>query len=61
MSSLYLQNANGPAAEAMLSFSDSVMLLVVPIAIGVFLFMLSLLPSVLLHRLSLENQALEFV
>jgi len=61
MSSSYLQNANGPAAEAILTFSDSVMLLVLPIAFGVFLFIISSLLSVNLHRFSVEHQALEFV
>merc|ERR1712142_579798 len=54
-------NANGPAAEAILTFSDSVMLLVLPIAFGVLLFIFSLLLSVNLHRFSVEHQALEFV
>jgi len=60
MSSLYLQNANGPAAESILSFSDSVMLLILPIATGVLFYMFSLgfkLPS---HRNLKEHQALEF-
>merc|ERR1712142_216356 len=54
-------NANGPAAEAILTFSDSVMLLVLPIAFGVLLFIFSLLLSVNLNRFSIEHQALEFV
>jgi len=60
MHSLYLQNANGPAAESMLSFSDIVMLLILPIAFGVLLFIASLLLKVCTHRLLSEHQALEF-
>jgi len=60
VSSLYLQDANGPAAESILTFSDSVMLLILPIALGVLLFMLRSLASTLSHRLLLEHQALEF-
>jgi len=60
MSNLYLQNANGPSAEAMLHFSDSVILLILPIAVGVLLFMLSLLPKLFTHRLLVEHQAVEF-
>jgi len=60
MHSLYLQNANGPAAEALLSFSDSVMLLILPIAAGVLLFIASLLLKSGRHRLLTEHQSLEF-
>ena len=60
MSSFYLQNANGPSAEFILSFSDSVMLLIVPIAIGVLVYIFSLLRPSPSHRLLLEHQALEF-
>jgi len=60
MHSLYLQNANGPAAESMLFFSDSVMLLILPIAFGVLLYIASLLLKVCTHRLLSEHQALEF-
>lgn len=60
MQSLYLQNANGPAAESMLSFSDSVMLLILPIAFGVLLYMISLTMKVCTHRLLSEHQSLEF-
>lgn len=60
MQSLYLQNANGPAAEYMLSFSDRVIFLILPIAIGVLTFMVSLLMSVCKHRLLAEHQPLEF-
>jgi len=60
VSSLYLQDANGPSAEAMLSFSDSVLLLILPIAIGVCIFMFSLLRSSPTFRNLVEHQALEF-
>jgi len=60
MSSLYLQNANGPAAESMLSFSDSVILLILPIAFGVLLYISSLLLKSNTHRLLVEHQSLEF-
>ena len=60
MSSLYLQNANGPAAESMLRFSDSVLLLILPIATGVLLYMFSLLFKVCSHRFLIEHQLLEF-
>jgi len=60
MQSLYLQNANGPAAESMLSFSDSVLLLILPIAFGVLLYISSLMLNLCTHRLLSEHQALEF-
>ena len=60
MYSLYLQNANGPSAESMLSFSDSVILLILPIATGVLLYMASLLYKVCTYRLLIEHQSLEF-
>lgn len=60
MHSLYLQNANGPAAESILSFSDSVILLILPIAFGVLLYISSLLIKVCTHRLLSEHQSLEF-
>jgi len=60
MYSLYLQNANGPSAESMLSFSDSAMLLILPIASGVLLYLASLLFKLCTHRLLIEHQALEF-
>ena len=41
MHCLYLQNANGPSAEAILSFSDLVMVLAIPIALVVLRFILS--------------------
>ena len=60
MQSLYLQNANGPSAESMLSFSDSVMLLILPIAFGVLLYISSLMLNLCTHRLLSEHQSLEF-
>ena len=61
MSSLYFQDANGPSAEALLSFSDLSLLLILPLCFGVF----SCLFSLLLHsptvRYYVENQFLEFV
>merc|ERR1739842_289956 len=44
----------------MLSFSDSVILLILPIASGVLLYIASLLLKVCTHRLLIEHQALEF-
>ena len=60
MSSLYLQNANGPAAEAILVFSDSVLLLILPIAFGLLCFLASLLLKSCTFRFFSEHQALEF-
>merc|ERR1712168_1744563 len=54
-------NANGPSAEAMLSFSDSVILLVIPIAFGVISYILFLCRKSLTHRSLIEHQYLEFV
>jgi len=58
--SLYLQDANGVSAEALLSFSDSVILLVLPIAFGVLLFMFSRIITLPSFRHFTSNQALEF-
>lgn len=55
-----MQNANGPAAESLVSFSDSVLFLVLPIAFGVLLYISFLLFSVLPYRNLREHQALEF-
>merc|ERR1739838_71838 len=44
----------------MLSFSDSVLLLILPITFGVLLYIASLLLKVSTHRLLSEHQALEF-
>lgn len=61
MSSLYLQNANGPAAESILSFSDGVIFLILPIAFGVLTYIASLLIKVFSYRLLKEHQSLEFI
>lgn len=61
MRSLYLQDANGPAAEAILSFSDAVILTTLPILCGVLLFILRLVAPSPNHRLCTEHQRLEFV
>ena len=60
MHNLYLQNANGPSAEAILSFSDLVIVLIIPISIVVFCFILSFLSRSPTHRFFIEHQALEF-
>lgn len=60
MSSFYLQDPNGPSAESILAFSDSVILLILPIAFGVLAFLCSLLFKVFSHRALVEHQALEF-
>jgi len=60
MHSLYLQNANGPAAESILSFSDSVMLLILPIAFGVILYIVTLCLKLCSYRNLKEHQSLEF-
>ena len=60
MSSLYLQDANGPSAESILAFSDSVMLLILPIAFGVLAFLVSLLFKTFTYRALVEHQSLEF-
>jgi len=60
VSSLYLQNANGPSAEFILTFYDSVILLILPIAFGVLLYIFSILISSPSFRLLKEHQALEF-
>jgi len=61
MSSLYLQDANGPTSEALLSFSDLVMILILPIAIGVFLYLVSLVIRLPRYRKLTESQFLEFL
>jgi len=60
MSGLYLQNANGPAMEAILSFSDSVYLLLFPVLVGVLFFIFSFLRSSPSHRFLVESQGVEF-
>jgi len=58
--SLYLPNANGPSAEALLSFSDSVMLLVLPIAAGILLYIFRIILSIAAFRKFTEHNLLEF-
>ena len=57
---MYLQNANGPSAEAMLSFSDLVIVLILPILLVVLLIILSRLCNSPSFRYLKEHQALEF-
>merc|ERR1712087_679195 len=54
-------NANGPSAEAMLSFSDLVMVLALPISIVVLRFILSFTLRSPMHRYFIEHQSLEFI
>jgi len=59
--SFYLQDANGPSIEAILSYSDLTMCLILPIAVLVLLLLCSHLlssPKVLYYR---EHQGLEFI
>lgn len=60
MSSLYLQDANGPSAEAILSFSDLVILLILPISFLVFFYCLLLVRRYPTFRNLKDHQALEF-
>jgi cytochrome c oxidase subunit 2 len=60
VSSLYFQDANGPSIEAILSYSDLTLCLILPIAILVLLLLFShslSSPKVLYYR---EHQGLEF-
>ena len=57
---MYLQNANGPSAEAILSFSDLTLLLVLPILTGVLILIISRLFISPSFRNLKEHQALEF-
>lgn len=61
MSSYYLQDANGPSAEALISFSDLTLLLILPIAVGVLLYIALLIFSIPSFRLFTEIQRLEFL
>ena len=61
ISNFYLQDANGPTSEALLRFADLVMVLILPIAIGVFVFLISLVIRYPRHRLVSESQLLEFL
>jgi len=60
MSSLYFQDANGPSAEAILIFSDGAMVLILPIATGVLVYMFSLIFALPTYSLLIESQLLEF-
>ena len=58
---MYLQDANGPSIEAILSYSDLTMCLILPIAVLVLLLLFASIlssPSVLYYR---EHQGLEFI
>jgi len=57
---LYLQDSNGPSAEAMLSFSDLTIALALPVSLLVLGTILTLLQSLPSHRYFVEHQALEF-
>ena len=57
---MYLQNANGPSAEAMLSFSDLTITLILPILTCVLFLIFSRLFSSPSFRYLKEHQALEF-
>jgi len=61
VSSLYFQDANGPSAEALLSFSDLSILLVLPICFGVISCLVILLLRSPTVRFYVENQFLEFI
>ena len=60
ISTLYFQDANGPSAEAILCFSDGVLLFILPILVLVLLFILSYLFSELSYRAFKECQLVEF-
>jgi len=60
VSSLYFQDANGPSAESILSFSDGVLVLILPIALGVLFYIVSFIINSPSFRLLTEHQALEF-
>lgn len=60
MSSVYFQDANGPSIEALLSYSDLTLCLILPIAVLVLLLLLAQAlssPKVLFYR---DHQGLEF-
>jgi len=60
ISSLYLQDANGPTCEALLSFSDLTCLVILPIAVGVFIFLTILTHKSPTYRYLTDSQPLEF-
>ena len=61
MSSFYFQDANGPGAEALLSFSDLSLLLILPIAFGIMLYILLLTLISPRFRFFTEHQRVEFL
>jgi len=61
VSTLYFQDANGPSAEALLSFSDLSLVLVLPICFGVIRCLFILLLQSPCVRYYVEHQFLEFV
>jgi len=60
-SSSLLQNANSPAFEAMLSFHDLVLGAVLPILLGVLLFLIFLFCTQSRHRKLTDSQPVEFL
>jgi len=54
------QNANGPSAEAILSFSDCVIILILPIAFGIIVYIALLLLKSSAYRNFTEHNLLEF-
>ena len=54
------QNANGPSAEALLSFSDCVIILILPIAFGIIVYIALLLLKSSAYRNFTEHNLLEF-
>jgi len=59
-SSSIQQNANGPSAEAILSFSDCVIILILPIAFGIIVYIALLLLKSSAYRNFTEHNLLEF-
>jgi len=60
ITNFYLQDANGPSAESILLFSDLVLMLILPIALGVLVFLGSLSFKIPSFRFLTDHQALEF-
>ena len=61
ISNLYLQDANGPTCEALLSFSDLVYLVILPIAVGVLVFQVRLTLKSPTFRYFTDSQPLESI
>ena len=55
-----MQNANGPAAESMLHFSDFTLIAILPVSSGVLGYLFSLLLKTPSFRFLIEHQGLEF-